>query len=199
MDLQLAAPIDDTVASAEPVPAAQEPSASACLLEYAPGVMVALPIHAGVELVEQPSVVPVPGMPSFALGLMAWQGRQLPLIDLQRYLGEEGGGECGPSLHVLVVAYQTGAGQALAYGALCAPFLVRMVEVIDRQQCPLPEDRPSWREVSVSCFSEQGKAVPVLDLSRVFVNNRSKSRLSTVHIKGGHNHGSEFSGDAETQ
>lgn len=187
------------VASTAAGPATSEPSALACLLEYAPDSRVALPIHAGVELVEHPRVVPVPGMPPFALGLMAWQGKQLPLIDLRCYLGEEGGGEPGAFSHVLVVAYQTSAGRPLEYGALCAPFLVRMAEVTDRQQCPLPDDRPSWRAVSISCFSYQGHAVPVLEPSRVFVNNRSQSRLTTVHIKGGHNHGSELSGDPETK
>lgn len=196
MDMQLPALVEDQ----PPVDTgALETRALACLLEYAAGSSVALPVHAGVELVEQPSVVAVPGMPHFALGLMAWQGRQLPLIDLGRYLEEGDAPAPRPFSHVLVVAYQSAAGQPLEYGALCAPFLVRMIEVADSQQCPLPGGNALWPQISISCFRHQEQAVPVLDPSRVFVNNRSiQNRRSTVHAKGGHDDGSKLSGYSQT-
>lgn len=144
-------------------------AALACVLEYASGAQIALPIHAGVELVEHPRVVPVPGMPRFCLGLVAWQGRQLPLVNLQAYLQETGTSQAmAASSHVLVVAYQTARGRPIEYGALCAPFLVRMVEVSDRQQCPLPDPRETWADLAISCFLHQGQAVPVLDPARIF-------------------------------
>lgn len=168
MDLQLPALVEDHGHAGAPAP--QAATALACMLEYAPGAQIALPIHAGVELVEQPRVVPVPGMPHFCLGLLAWQGRQLPLIDFQAYLQAPGDAAAPTTVysHVLVVAYQTARGQPIEYGALCAPFLIRMIEVADNQQCPLPAQQPRWTDIAISCLMSQGQAVPVLDPARVF-------------------------------
>jgi chemotaxis signal transduction protein len=168
MDMQPPALLEDHGHPGAP-PAGATPTALACVLEYAPGAQIALPIHAGVELVEQPRVVPVPGMPYFCLGLLAWQGRQLPLIDFQVYLQEPGAALATRACsHVLVVAYQTAYGQPIEYGALCAPFLIRMIEVADNQQCPLPAGQPRWTGIAISCLMNQGQAVPVVDLARVF-------------------------------
>jgi len=143
--------------------------ALACLLPYAANAHIALPVHAGVELVEQPQVVPVPGMPHFCRGLVAWQGRQLPLIDLQAYLHQPAAAPVAtPYSHVLVVAYQGAPGQPIEYGALCAPLLVRMIEVTDSQQCPLPAGQDCWTNITLSCFMHQGQAIPVLDPARIF-------------------------------
>lgn len=145
-----------------------ENKALACVLEYAAGAFVALPIHAGVELVERPRFLPVPGMPGHALGLMAWQGRQLPLIDLASYLR----GDAAPAPeqigHVLVTAYQTARGEPIEYGAVNAPFLVRMVEVGNSQACPLPAYLADRTDVAVACFRYQDQEVAVLDLARIF-------------------------------
>ena len=144
-------------------------TALACVLEYAPGARIALPIHAGVELVEQPRVVPVPGMPHFCLGLVAWQGRQLPLVNLQAYLQAPQASQVAPVYsHALIVAYQTERGRPIEYGALCAPFLIRMIEVADDQQCPLPAGQARWTHIAISCFQHQDQAVPVLDPARIF-------------------------------
>lgn len=167
MDMQPPALLDDHDQPGAAASAAQ--TALACVLEYAAGAQLALPIHAGVELVEQPRVVPVPGMPHFCVGLLAWQGRQLPLIDFQAYLRAPGTSPSArASSHVLVVAYQSAHGQPIEYGALCAPFLIRMVEVGDGQQCPLPAAPACWTDIAISCFEHQGQAVPVLDPVRIF-------------------------------
>lgn len=149
--------------------AAATDTALACVLEYAAGRQIALPIHAGVELVEQPRVVPVPGMPHFCLGLVAWQGRQLPLIDLQAYLQGPEDAQATPHYsHVLVVAYQTARGRPIEYGALCAPFLIRMIEVAGNQQCALPPGQTRWTAIAISCLMHQGQAIPVLDPACIF-------------------------------
>lgn len=166
MEMQLPSVAETSVIPAAPV----ADRALACVLEYAAGARVAMPIHAGVELVEEPPVIPVPGMPDYALGLMAWQGRQLALIDLARYLGMSDGMEASKNEigHVLVVAYQTARGEPIEYGALRAPYLVRMIEVGEGQGCPLPSGDGRLRQIAVSCFSLQDQAIPVIDLARIF-------------------------------
>jgi len=166
MDMQLPVLMDDALAGE----AGRETPALACVLEYAPDCFIALPVHAGVELVESPRLAPVPGMAHFCRGLVAWQGRQLPLIDLQAYLGGADAPAASPFSHVLIVAYQVAPGIAIDYGAFCAPFLIRMVEVVDSDQCPLPGDQARWTGIALSCFLHQGRAVPVLEPSRIFTS-----------------------------
>ena len=164
MDMQLPVLVDDT----PPGEAVREIPALACVLEYAADSFIALPVHAGVELVESPRLVPVPGMAYFCRGMLAWQGRQLPLIDLQAYLGGADAPAAPPFSHVLIVAYQVAPGVAIDYGAFCAPSLIRMVEVVDGDQCPLPGGQACWTGIAISCFLHRGRAIPVLEPSRIF-------------------------------
>ncbi|MEQ1658669.1 MAG: hypothetical protein ABL896_07815, partial [Hylemonella sp.] len=61
MDMQLPVLVDDAL----PAEAGRETPALACVLEYGADSFIALPVHAGVELVESPRLVPVPGMAHF--------------------------------------------------------------------------------------------------------------------------------------
>jgi hypothetical protein len=70
--------------------------------------------------------------------------------------------------HVLVLAYQEAPARPIAYGAVCARLLVRMVEVADSQGCELPADSDLWPWIALSCFKHEGHAVPVLDTGRLF-------------------------------
>jgi chemotaxis signal transduction protein len=145
----------------------EELRVAARLLEYRPGGFVAFPAHTTIALVDSPPVVVVPGAPYYCLGLMAWEGRQLPLLDLDTLLRAYPAGE--PSTgHVLVLAYQSAPGRALDYGAVCARSLVRMIEVADSQACELPRDSDLWPWIAMSCFEHEGRAVPVLDTARLF-------------------------------
>ena len=169
VETQLTVTLDDADAPRHQLAAARSDTALACLLSYAPHAHVALPVHAGVELVEQPRLVPVPGMPHFCRGLLAWQGRWLPLIDFQAYLEPPEAAQPAPvPAHVLIVAYQVDRACPIEYGALCAPFLLRMIEVADSQQCALPAEDLRWIDIAISCLMHQGQAIPVLDPARIF-------------------------------
>lgn len=92
----------------------------------------------------------------------------MPLIDLNALLRAHPDGKAPVIEHVLVLAWQRGAAEALTYGAVCAPHLVHKVEVDDSQQCPLPEDSDLWPWTAMSCFRHEGRPVPVLDTARLF-------------------------------
>lgn len=169
VEMPLTVTLDDVDAPRQQPAAAHPDTALACLLAYAPHAHVALPVHAGVELVEQPQLVPVPGMPHFCRGLLAWQGRRLPLVDLQAYLEPpEATQPASVPAHVLIVAYQVARGCPIEYGAICAPFLLRMIEVADSQQCELPARDPRWTGIAISCLVHQGQVIPVIDPARIF-------------------------------
>jgi hypothetical protein len=167
MEMQLPSGLEDLLTSDDSVP--DVPRATAYLLEYSKGHYFAFPAHTGVELVEQPRVVAVPGMPYFCLGLIAWQGRQLPLLDLAKLMaGPIAQGHPPLIGHVLVLAYQTAPGRALEYGAVCAPSLISKLEVVDSQQCELPKDNDLLPRISLSCVEIDGHAVPIVDSARIF-------------------------------
>jgi chemotaxis signal transduction protein len=168
MEMQLPSGVEDLLTSDDSVP--DVPRATAYLLEYSKGHYFAFPAHTGVELVEQPRVVAVPGMPYFCLGLIPWQGRQLPLLDLAKLAaGPIAQGNGNPSIgHVLVLAYQTAPGKALQYGAVCAPSLISKLEVVDSQQCELPKESDLLLRIALSCIEYEGQAVPIVDSSSLF-------------------------------
>jgi hypothetical protein len=142
--------------------------ASAWLLKYKPGGCVAFPAHTTMGLVDRPAIRVVPGTPYYCPGLFQWEGRYLPLVDLNALLRAYPGETVPVIEHVLVLAWQPAPGKALAYGAVCAPHLVRKIEVDDSQQCPLPEDSDLWPWTALSCFRHEGRPVPVLDTARLF-------------------------------
>lgn len=138
------------------------------LLEYRPGRCVALAPHAALELLDRPPLTPVPGAPYYCPGLVAWQDRQLPLVDLNVLLRAYPDAAAAPLSHVLVVAWQPAPRQPLQYGALCAPALVRGVQVADGQHCALPTDSDLWPHIARACFELDGTAVPVVDTTLLF-------------------------------
>ena len=165
-DLQLPAQDDELQLPADG--ASQELRTPARLLEYKRGGFVAFPAHTTVGLIECPTVLAVPGAPYYCLGLIAWQGNLLPLLDLNTLLRAYPDGGQAPIGHVLVLAYQSAPGRPVEYGAVCARLLVRMIEVADSQQCDLPGDSDLWPWIALSCFEFEGRAVPVLDTARLF-------------------------------
>ncbi len=166
MDAQLMQ--EDPVAAFAALPPVER--APARLLEYKRGSFVAFPAHTTIALIDNPPVVEVPGAPYYCLGLIAWQGRRLPLLDLNVLLRAypDSQAQAQAAGHVLVLAYQGAPGQPLEYGAVCARLLVRMVDVADRQACELPRDSDLWPWVSLSCFEHEGHAVPVVDTRSLF-------------------------------
>ena len=166
MDMRLSQDVEGLANDADAT--AEELRVPARLIEYERGRFVALPAHTTLELVERPPLTTVPGAPYYCRGLVAWQGRQLPLLDLRALMRAYNDKPPAPFDHVLVLAFQRAPGQPLEYGALCAPSLVRIIEVSDSQQCALTNDSDLWPWISLSCFLYEGLVVPVLDTGRLF-------------------------------
>jgi hypothetical protein len=161
--------LDPTVTDSVMAPdTPSEPRVPARLLEYRWGGFVAFPAHTTIALVDSPAVVEVPGAPYYCLGLIEWQGRRLPLLDLNTLVRAYAEADAPPGGHVLVLAWQEAPGRPLQYGAVCAPLLVSMIEVGDSQRCDLPRDSDLWPWISLSCFEHEGHPVPVIDTRRLF-------------------------------
>lgn len=142
--------------------------AVAWLIEYRPGFRAALAPYATLELLDQPTLVKVPGAAYYCDTLAAWQGQWLAVLDLHVLLEGYRAGNAPPLRHLLVLAYQIAPGQALHHAALSLPALPLNVTVQDRMQCALPGGNDLWPALASACFEHEGQPVPVLDTARLF-------------------------------
>ncbi|MEJ6023932.1 chemotaxis protein CheW [Ramlibacter sp. PS4R-6] len=130
-------------------------------------VRYALPPHVTQEIVEHPQAVAVPGANRHALGLMAWQGTRLPLIDVAVRLGA-----CAPRSgaprYALVVAVQPAPGAPIEHAAIALDALPETVAVDDAAACEIPAS-DAWHSVAISCFLHDGVPVPIVDTAKVVI------------------------------
>jgi hypothetical protein len=145
-----------------------ELKAPARLLEFDRGRHVALPVHTTIELIERPEIVTVPGAAYYALGMLAWQGQHLAVVDLCTLLNAHRKDGAQRPRHVLVVAYQPAPRQPVQHAAIATVSLPQTLQVGNGTQCPLPEDSDLWPLIAVSCFEHLGVRVPIIDTSRLF-------------------------------
>ena len=147
----------------------QEPGVVARLIEYARGRMVALPPHTTLEIVENPQAVPIPGAAYYGYGLLSWQGRRLPMLDLDAMLRAYPQAQRTKApRYALVVAYQRAPGQPVEHGAIGLADLPQNAMVRDEACCELPNDSDMWPHISLSCFRFEGRPVPIVDTARLF-------------------------------
>src|SRR5438105_1713970 len=88
---------------------------------------VAFPLHQCVALAPVGEVVHVPGTSPSCVGMVIWQERWIPLIDLRQATRTA-------ASHMLVLRYADEGG-APALGAVLAPALASMEPVHDEQWC----------------------------------------------------------------
>lgn len=141
--------------------------AQALLLEYRRGHHVALPPHTVQDHLALTGLLDTPDAPYYCVGSMVWQGETLPVWDLNALLRAYADVKAPAASHVLVIAYQAVPGASLQYHALCAPAELPDIMVSDDMQCALPADSDLWPLIAISCFSHEGRAVPVLDTARL--------------------------------
>lgn len=147
----------------------KESTAMAFLIEYGSGRYIALPPHVTYALIEKPAFLTVPGVADYAYGLLVWQGRYLPFIDLNTFLHVDSRLDLNSAPnYALIVAYQSFPHCSLEYGAIALPTLPRNITVCDKDQCNLPDDWNQRMAPATSCFLHEGRPVPIVDTSRMF-------------------------------
>jgi chemotaxis signal transduction protein len=118
-----------------------------------------------IHLISAPQLWEVPGAPLHCQEVLLWQGEVLPAMDLAAWLG--GQRARTKVRYAAVLAYQGAPGTSPRYGALLLSQLPVRVLVEDEQGCPLPP-QAGWPRIALSCFSQEGQPVPILDLPTVF-------------------------------
>jgi chemotaxis signal transduction protein len=129
------------------------------------------------HLLSAPRLFEIPGSPFHCRHVCIWNSRLLPIMDLKAWLMGYAGPQDKPL--VAVVGYQScpgvsvGSAHALHTRVQLGGLLLRRIPtrvlVSDDRACELPDSDVDWRDISISCFSDEGNdAVPILDLSRIF-------------------------------
>jgi chemotaxis signal transduction protein len=165
-------------------------SAEAWLLSLGAVHRAAVGIYEVVHVLPHaPALFQVPQAPVYCRGVILWEERVLPVVDL-RSLASAGAARvdaahvAGIEQLVAVVAYQTDPSQIAEYGALLLAAVPARITVTNQQGCEFDPALAPWASFSSSCFRHPNLgAVPVLDLRRVFRPTQARSHLlSSAHV-----------------
>jgi chemotaxis signal transduction protein len=105
-------------------------------------ISLALSVSQVPEVLDLPPVTPVPGAPPFALGLINWRGRSVPIIDLAQRLGLASGIAVNEHSRLMVTRSAIGTEQArlLAFPIHPTVRVLRLPLPSHPSQQPLPVD-----------------------------------------------------------
>jgi chemotaxis signal transduction protein len=119
-----------------------------------------------VHLIEAPMLLEVPLSPPYCRQVLVWNNIVLPAMDLAAWLR----GKPAPRQRTLagVFAYQARPGAAPEYGALLLASIPMRALVANDQASALPKQPNNWRALAISCFQQDDKPIPILDLPTVF-------------------------------
>jgi chemotaxis signal transduction protein len=152
-------------------PSAAATPVTALLADYAPRRAVAFAPHATLELVERPVVTPVPGAAYYAHGLLRWQTRFVPVIDLHTLLRAHADAALRQPRYALVLAWQRAAGAPLEHAAIGLATPPRRLQIgADTAASALPSDSDLWSLIANSCLRDGEQVIPIIDTSRLFAS-----------------------------
>lgn len=141
----------------------------AFVVHLGPDLQAAISPQEVVEVVANAPLWGVPATPFYCRHVTVWLNRIIPVMDLGALLLDQRDQYLSMTPLVAIIAWQEASQQALQYGALRLDNPPpRVITVQDEQACELPSDLPLWSKLAHACFDEQGRAVPVLDLSHIF-------------------------------
>ncbi len=162
-------------------------TAPALLLAYADKQFLTFPTQSLLELIESPELTALPSGKDFVYGLLHWQDKLVPVIDLALLLKERAiktttetnqptqlSNELSSELSnkkvafVMVTAYHTAEGIAHIAVKLDEPPVSVLVN--NNMACDLVTDSDiNWADYAISCFSYQNNPVPILQPEWLFV------------------------------
>lgn len=144
--------------------------ATAWILTFAQNHYAAIGEREMVHLIDEPELFDVPESPAWCSQTTVWQGEVLPVMNLSALLTPGEMATPIPAPVIGIVAYQSEAEAIPQYGGLLLGQIPVKKTVSDEQACDLPEPQAQWRQLSVSCFTDNGRATPILDLPRLFAD-----------------------------
>jgi chemotaxis signal transduction protein len=145
-----------------------EVSAQAWLLEFSRDQVAAVGMHELLEILSRPKLYHVPMASARCHHVLVWRDEILPVVDFGADPTSESDDAAPGGTVTAIAVYQTVPGEPLRHGALQLNGMPRTITVADNMACALPESHSSLSELTISCFSYENLAIPVIDLTRVF-------------------------------
>jgi hypothetical protein len=124
-------------------------------------------------LPDMPARSVIADAPAFLNEAISWDGSTIPVFDAGRF--NRGIEKISETVYYGVLRYRPTPSGPQQFGAMKMTAIPQRVAVDDQMACDLPESHHHWRPYSVSCFTLDGRAVPVLDLARLFSQTRLTS------------------------
>ena len=118
------------------------------------------------HLIDQPQTHEVPGAPAYCRRVLVWEQDILPVFDLGVWC--DPGAAAIEAPVIAIVGFQADGDTAPGFGGLLLTAPAQRIEVEDAWACPLPPELGAWRPIACACFARNGRALPVLDLKRLF-------------------------------
>lgn len=122
-----------------------------------------------IEIVENPLLVDVPATAYYARGLLQWQNRWIPVLDMESLIMACPVFERGSiPRFALVLSYIDYATGGVAFGAIALTAMPQTISVTDEDACALPSRSDLWPYIAMSCVSYRGAVIPIIDTNRLF-------------------------------
>ena len=127
--------------------------------------------------------IPVPRSPAWCHHVFLWQGRLLPLFDLEIFINpvQDNIRASNITSHevVGVIAYENQHLEIQYAGLkLIAPPVLRVVS--DDELCDYPKTYAGWKKIALSCFKDPDKGpVPILDIQKIFCAGSQSTATNT--------------------
>ena len=134
-----------------------------------PSLTVAIAVPELAAVVFEPVLRQLPHAPAAAHRFLVWREQVVPILCLDSLAGLSAPSP-DSTRHLAILSFFGGdGGRSLGHGGLLLTKPPESVAVTDAMACPLPDPTAFWGSRALACFRYQERAVPVLDLQRLFV------------------------------
>jgi chemotaxis signal transduction protein len=142
--------------------------ATAWILKLTEELRVAVAEQQMLHLVDNPVLEDTADATPYCRGLLHWQGEKLAVIDLAALLNHRSA--LGKTKLIGIFAYSDPSMTIPRFVALAIDNIPSRKLINDNQACALPHELYDWSAYSIACFSDEGYAVPVLNLDAIFTD-----------------------------
>ena len=141
---------------------------TAWLLTLGKNLHAAIGVNELVHIIDSSEVADLPAILTNRCKAIYWQGKDLTVINLAKYFVDRTEIMFKSEPIIGVVAYQSDVDDRLQYAGLLMTSIPIKKIVNNSSACDLPEPVHEWQCLAVSCFYDDGRQVPVLDLQAIF-------------------------------
>ncbi len=142
--------------------------AAAWLIDLGQNMHAAIGENELVHIIDSSEIADLPAVLANRENTVHWQGKELNVINLAKYFSDRTLTMVSSEPIIGVVVYHSDSDDRLQYGGLLMAGIPDKEIVNNSQACNLPEPTHKWRDVAISCFTNEEYPVPVLDLPAVF-------------------------------